>query len=67
MTTTGVVEVSCVSCDAKHTIIVPIAGYKLWSSGQARIQDALPGLTDDEREMLKTNICPVCWDKIFNK
>jgi len=62
---TEIVEVECVSCKTKHTVIVPTAGYKLWASGQAKIQDALPGLSEDERELLMSNICPVCWDKMF--
>lgn len=62
----GVVEVKCVSCKKPHTILVPTAGYKLWASGQAKIQDALPGLSEDERELLMSNICPVCWDKLFS-
>ena len=60
-----VVEVTCVHCCRTYTLLVPVAGYKLWSSGQARIQDALPGLTDDERELLMTHTCPNCWDKLF--
>lgn len=63
---TGIVEVECVNCKKKHTIIVPIAGYKLWASGQALIQDALPGLSADERELLVSNICPACWNKLFS-
>ena len=65
MTTTGVIEVSCVVCGDKHTILVPTAGYKMWASGQAKIQDALPGLSADEREMLMSGICPKCFDKAF--
>lgn len=63
-TQTGVVEVTCVSCNTKHTILVPTMGYRLWATGQAAIQHALPSLTDDERELLLSNICPKCWDKL---
>lgn len=65
MMTTGVVEVTCVVCGTKHTILVPTAGYKKWASGQALIQDALPGLSADERELLISNVCPRCFDKAF--
>lgn len=67
MATTGVVEVECIMCHTKHTILVPTAGYTKWAKGQAKIQDALPGLTDDERELLMSNICPTCWDKMFGE
>lgn len=62
---TGVVEVTCIVCKTKHTILVPTAGYKKWASGQAKIQDAMPGLTTDERELLMSNICGKCFDRIF--
>lgn len=67
MVTTGVVEVECIMCHTKHTILVPTAGYTKWAKGQAKIQDALPGLSADERELLMSNICPVCWDKAFGE
>lgn len=66
-TQTGVVEVECVSCKTKHTILVPTSGYKLWASGQAKIQDAMPQLSEDERELLMSGICPKCWDKLFKE
>lgn len=66
-TGTGIVEVTCVSCNTPHTVIVPTAGYKRWASGQAHIQDALPGLSAAERELLISGICPVCWDKLFRE
>ena len=63
---TGVVEVTCVSCNTQHTILIPTDGYKRWVTGQAKIQDALPMLSEDDRELLMSNICPRCWDKLFN-
>lgn len=59
------VVVKCCICGTTHSIIVPVAGYKLWATRQASIQDALPSLSDDERELLLSGICPVCWDKLF--
>ena len=61
----GIVEVTCVNCHTQHTIAVPVAGYRRWATGQAKIQDALPMLSEDERELLMSNICPRCWDKMF--
>jgi len=65
VTSTGVVEVECIVCKTKHTILVPTAAYKLWASGQAKIQDALHMLSDDERELLMSNICGKCFDRVF--
>lgn len=66
-TQTGIVEVTCISCKSVHTIMVPTAAYRRWASGLAKIQDALPMLSDDERELLMSNICPQCWDKLFGE
>lgn len=64
-TQVGIVEVTCVNCHTPHTIAVPTAGYKRWATGQAKIQEALPTLSNDERELLMSGICPRCWDKLF--
>ena len=60
-----VVEVKCVLCGTPHTIGMPAEGYIKWKNGEAYIQDALPMLTQAERELLMSGICPVCWDKHF--
>ena len=65
-TTTSVVEVKCIICGTPHTIVVPTEGYKRWKNREAHIQDALPTLTANERELLMSGICPVCWDKHFS-
>ena len=67
MTKTGVVEVQCVCCKTPYTILVPTAGYKKWADGRARIQDAMPGLSEDERELLISGTCPHCWDNLFKE
>lgn len=64
---TTVVHVTCVLCGAAHTVLVPTDGYKKWAQGRAHIQDALPGLSAEERELLMSGICPRCWDKTFGE
>lgn len=61
----GIVEVTCVDCHTKHTITVPTAAYRRWATRQAKIQDALPMLSDDERELLISGMCPRCFDKLI--
>lgn len=51
-------------CGKTTEIEVEEKGYKLWKQG-ARIQDALGTLTADQREMLISGICPVCWDRMW--
>jgi hypothetical protein len=35
-----------------------------WLDGEL-IQDAMPYLSADDREMLKSRICPKCWESMF--
>ena len=60
-----VLEIECVMCNQSIIMEVSEEGLKKWQQGEL-IQDALPELTDDEREMLMSGICPTCWDKIFS-
>ena len=61
-----VIEIECVMC--KQSVIMEASeeGLNKWQQG-ALIQHALPELTEDEREMLLSGICPTCWDKIFSE
>lgn len=55
--------VECPLCGRLTELDVPNSGFLAWQDG-SRIQDALPMLTADEREVLMTGICPACWDEI---
>lgn len=39
--------------------------YMRWFNGEELIQNALPELTDDEREFLMTGLTGEDWDSIF--
>jgi len=52
---------ACPFCGKQVTVSVSARGYASWAAGEV-IQVALPELTPDEREALKTGICPECWD-----
>lgn len=56
----------CPYCGTISKVSVPESGYKQWMSG-TRIQDALPMLTADEREILMSRVCPKCWDEVFGE
>jgi hypothetical protein len=53
----------------KHTVEIPEeAGerYRQWLGGHGGfIQDALPELTTDQREILMTGTCQKSWDSMF--
>lgn len=49
------------TCEKTFIVAVPVSEYKSWKDGML-IQDAMPSLTADDRELLKTGTCPQCWD-----
>lgn len=52
---------ACMVCGQRSVVEVDAAGHKAWKEG-ALIQVALPELTADERELLKTGTHAACWD-----
>lgn len=62
---TETITVTCGICrTAQPPIVVPKAAYMAWKGG-AYVQDAFPTLSVDERELLISRTCPVCWDDMF--
>lgn len=61
---TTVVAVQCRMCHEVHFIDVPIDGFVAWQSGEL-IQDALPELSADQRELLISGTCGMCWSDMF--
>lgn len=60
------VSVSCKVCYERRIIEdVLLADYNAWIHGKL-IQQALPYLSGEDRDLLVTNICPKCWDGIFS-
>lgn len=54
----------CPFCGNVNSIEVDTAKFVAWQQG-ALIQNAFPDLTPDQREVIKTGICPKCWDDTF--
>lgn len=41
--------------------------FQKWQNGEiSHIQDAIPTIPDENREMFISGICPTCWSDIFN-
>lgn len=55
----------CILCNKHVHFQVSETGYLNWMNGM-NIQNALPELGPDKREMMLTNICDKCFDKTFN-
>ena len=58
----------CVICGANHDVVIPdelfnatMVGLSQWQSGEYLIQEALPFLSDDDREILISGIGAECW------
>ena len=65
--TTCSVEVTCRICEKVRTIPnVSVEGLEKWNKG-VNIQEALPDLNADQRELLISQTCPECWDKLWRE
>lgn len=58
--------VKCPQCGHKNVVTVNSEGYRAWTRG-ALIQNALPELTAEQREVLVTGICGECWKEMFRE
>lgn len=52
------------NCGKTFMLAVTEAEYKNWEDGML-IQDAMPSLGQDERELLISGTCPECWDAMM--
>lgn len=57
-------QIMCIKCHADHTVEAYATDYWKWKSG-AFIQDVMPYLSEEERELFISGVCPTCWDKLF--
>ena len=64
MSTVTMINATCHMCHVTHQIVVPEDGYNAWAHGVA-IQVALPSLSADDRELLISDTCGPCFDKLF--
>lgn len=58
-------EVPCRVCGRTFPINVDANDYMDWQKGKC-IQDAMPYLTADERELLISHTCGECWTEMFS-
>ena len=53
------VAITCPFCGADHAVEVNLAQYEAWQNGEL-IQNAMPYVTQTEREQLISSVCPKC-------
>lgn len=63
---TVTLTVTCEHCTEDYPVTVNPADVQRWQDG-VMIQDALPYLSADERELLISLTCRDCWDEIWDR
>ena len=58
------IETSCPFCGSGDCIAVDDNGYRAYLAGK-NIDEALPELTESQRERLVSGICDKCWDNLM--
>lgn len=61
-----VVDVRCVQCRIMYSIILNRSDLVDWLGGSGPIEKILHYLTAGERELLLSNICDCCFEKMFS-
>lgn len=54
----------CRPCGRVQVVALRRADYMRWRAG-VKIQDALPYLSEGEREAMMTGTCGECWERMF--
>ncbi len=62
----GLITAHCRQCNTDVDIAVMEGDFEKWQMGEL-IQDAMPYLTPDEREILISGTCGPCFDKMFGE
>lgn len=61
-------QVCCSDCGKVKNIILTeeqFEGLQDWANNGTLIQDAVPDLPAETRELFVSGICPECWDAMF--
>ena len=58
-------KVSCSHCGCVYSLLVNMEDVIKWQADMGLIQDLMPYLSADERELLISRTCGSCWDNLF--
>lgn len=58
---------TCPVCGGEQFVQVNSDDYQRWINGEGMIQDVMPYIPAEVREILISGICPTCWDKISDE
>ncbi len=59
-------RIRCRHCGDDHSVPVQPEQFAAWKSGTL-IQNAMPNLTNEQRELLITQTCQRCWDAMWRE
>ena len=63
------IMIECKFCQAFYAVpwyrTLNENAYEDWQNGEGLIQDLMPGLSPEERELLISKTCDECWNAIF--
>lgn len=54
----------CNWCNKKTVLMLPVDGIAKYRNGTV-VQDSFPDLSPAERELIISNTCEGCWNKMF--
>ena len=58
-------EIVCPICGEVQYVRVNKEAYNKWKNKEGLIQDLMPELTPEQRELLISGTCGACWDTMF--
>ena len=59
-------KASCCACGDEYYVLVDLDDLEDWIDGKGYAQDIFHYLTPNERELIISATCPLCWDLIEN-
>lgn len=59
------IDIPCRICGKRVKIVVEKDDYIRFTRGESYVQDIFPYLSADDREMLISQTCGECWDKLW--
>ena len=58
--------IKCCRCGELKKFTVPVKGFDNYMFNRhINIQDAMPEVSPENREMIISQICPKCWEQLF--
>jgi len=63
----SLLKITCKVCKTRYNVTVDAADLIVYKQGNTLIQDAFPYLTQGGRELIISQICEPCFDRMFSE